>query len=800
MGNIYKERFVEIEDFIKVKLTDDESQIKNINIYKNNMDYFNFKKNIIPNLSLIKANLKAIFFLILLISFFYHRDLENSCVGFSTEIMNDDLHSYLVDHYANKFNLYMDTCLKNILLEKENLTLSVNPKITVTMPIYNGGKYLYYSLRSIQNQKMKDIEIILIDDCSTDNSVKIIEEYMREDPRIRLIKNEKNRRILYSKSIAALNAKGKYITQIDQDDMFIRDDAFDLLINEVEKNDIDLVQFRDFVLDEFHFNKKTSVNQPRNHLIFPHIEKYETQPDLKNKLFGKDYNFLLWGLLIKADLYKKAVYHMWPLIVNYKLIFHEDYTITFLLIILAKNFKFLNNFCYIHLEHKNQVSYDIAQNKEFFFGVLFFSCNLYKYYIKDHPQEVKLLTNSLFQDGNDKRFHNHFPKLFKFLFRNVLDNDYLTNEQKEKIREKYDIVNEEYKIWNTYEYFMDMEQFNSISLYQNTILNQNKKENNPSYTKPKYSFIIYCTEYDFLENTITSIVKQIYDNYEIVLVYDNNNKNESQNIEKLVSKNININLINNNESKGIFYSYASGILEAKGDYILSINSGSTLATKNVLKDINNYIEKDNKIQILEFDLLNNKYDNITNNSLSLYKCEHFKSEINLDFIKFNEQYRSIDQEKELMLNKLIKADLYKDLIIEFKLKTDDNRIYNYFDDIIYFLIRKKGLEIKKVDDFGIIQYINKIKSFELTAIMKDKNQIIHDILFYINFLFDNSDNTFESKKYVLNEYNTFLSVIYNKFNVISDEAKQLYNKFINCEFILQYDKNNLKMYYKSLIN
>ena len=72
------------------------------------------------------------------------------------------------------------------------------------MPIYNGGKYLYYSLRSIQNQNMKDIEIILIDDCSTDDSASIIEKYMREDPRIKFIQNKKNRKVLYSKSIAAL--------------------------------------------------------------------------------------------------------------------------------------------------------------------------------------------------------------------------------------------------------------------------------------------------------------------------------------------------------------------------------------------------------------------------------------------------------------------------------------------------------------------------------------------------------------------------------------------------------------------
>ena len=62
---------------------------------------------------------------------------------------------------------------------------------------------------------MKDIEIILINDCSTDNTLQLIKKYMKEDPRIRLINNEENRRILYSKSLGALYANGKYIILLD---------------------------------------------------------------------------------------------------------------------------------------------------------------------------------------------------------------------------------------------------------------------------------------------------------------------------------------------------------------------------------------------------------------------------------------------------------------------------------------------------------------------------------------------------------------------------------------------------------
>ena len=117
------------------------------------------------------------------------------------------------------------------------------PKISVIIPVYNGGKFLNYSLRSIQNQKMKDIEIILVDDNSSDDSLNIIQNFFKNDKRIRIIENRHNRKILYSKSIGAINAKGQYIIELDQDDIFIREDAFNIIYKEALKHDSDLVKF-----------------------------------------------------------------------------------------------------------------------------------------------------------------------------------------------------------------------------------------------------------------------------------------------------------------------------------------------------------------------------------------------------------------------------------------------------------------------------------------------------------------------------------------------------------------------------
>ena len=308
------------------------------------------------------------------------------------------------------------------------------------MPIYNGGKYLYYSLRSIQNQNMKNIEIILIDDYSIDNSIKIIEKYMKEDERIRLIKNNKNKKILYSKSIAALNSNGDYIIELDQDDIFIRDDVMDILYLEAITHDLDLVQMRDFVKKSFLFSKITKVNIFGLHLIHPKRIHYKTQPILKENLFINNNNYLLWGILIKTDLYKKAIYRLWPLIINYQIIFNEDYIITFMIIIIGKKYKYINKFGLIHLSHKKCSSYEYWKKKEFYLSLYFFVYSIYTYYIRDNPQDIKILVNYITIDINSfKKGKYLFPNLFEYIIKLLFNSDYLLYKDKINILSKLNV-------------------------------------------------------------------------------------------------------------------------------------------------------------------------------------------------------------------------------------------------------------------------------------------------------------------------------------------------------------------------
>ena len=93
-----------------------------------------------------------------------------------------------------------------------------HPKISIIITIYNQAYYIKSLYAHIQNQELKDIEIIFVDDVSTDNSFLIIKELMEKDKRIIYLKNDINRHQFYSINYGVLNSKGEYILSVDADD------------------------------------------------------------------------------------------------------------------------------------------------------------------------------------------------------------------------------------------------------------------------------------------------------------------------------------------------------------------------------------------------------------------------------------------------------------------------------------------------------------------------------------------------------------------------------------------------------
>ena len=415
---------------------------------------------------------------------------------------------------------------------------------------------------------------------------------------------------------------------------------------------------------------------------------------------------------------------------------------------------------------------------------------LFDYHINNNPKDIKIFINyyNLFK-YNFNTGKKLFPKLYNFIMNKVINNEYLSYYQKQYFLKTLNLKDSNFEHIENFEY-------KSIFNYQITNYNQNNLAN---IYDLKISIIIFCIQYKYLEKTIKSIQKQNIISYEIILIYDNNDQNDINLIRKFEKEYSNIHLIYNKKEKGLINSISLGVLSSKGKYILILEPSNILIKQNTLNELYNIIIKGN-IDILEFNLLINSQKIINKDNLNLYKCQHIKSDLNLEIIKYNKNYINIDQQKELLINKLIKTDLFKNIIKKYKLNDIQRVVYNYYDNIFLYLLEKSNNNFNRTNIFGVIRNIHNINSLKINSIIKHKKNTIKDSIFYINFLLENSYNSFEEKRFVLNEFFNIMSIIYNKFNDFSSESYNLYEKFMKCHYITQSDKKYLQFYYNSLIN
>lgn len=174
-------------------------------------------------------------------------------------------------------------------------------KVSILTAVYNDEKHIRKCLDSLCGQTLKDIQIVCIDDCSTDSSLSIIKEYAEKDSRIMVIEQKENQGQAIARNAGLEVADGEFITMLDSDDWFAPD-ALEKAYNALEKHkDCDCAVF------------KLMMCYPQSSEEDLKIEEYENQTSAK-KLKGKDAFFLsldfsLHGLyMVRADIHKAYPY------------------------------------------------------------------------------------------------------------------------------------------------------------------------------------------------------------------------------------------------------------------------------------------------------------------------------------------------------------------------------------------------------------------------------------------------------------------------------------------------------------
>lgn len=201
-----------------------------------------------------------------------------------------------------------------------------NIKISVIIPVYNVEKYIGQCLDSIVNQTYKNLEIIIVNDGSNDNSLEIINRYSQNDRRIKII-NLENKGVSFARNIGIKNSEGNYISFVDSDD-YLNLNTYEKLVKNLDGEDLII------------FNYGRFENSTREIIKEKYVSDDEMQelPEEKRYLYSK-INHSCWNKLYKTEYLKRNKFKFFEIL-------YEDVFFNLEVIYSTNNIKILNESFY----------------------------------------------------------------------------------------------------------------------------------------------------------------------------------------------------------------------------------------------------------------------------------------------------------------------------------------------------------------------------------------------------------------------------------------------------------------------
>ena len=227
------------------------------------------------------------------------------------------------------------------------------PKISLIIPLYNSEKTLIPLINSIQNQTLKELEIILINDNSSDKTESLLTKLKMEDTRIITITNKIRRGVLFNIINTGLQAKGEYIIFLYQDDFFTSNDVLEKLYDIATKKfeeKIDTVNYR-ICISLYNKDQIESLNYiPTVNLN--NVNKILKSPDIFLNYFQKKRDItesrFIFDKMYKRELIQKAADLIGPQIWNQILSFGYEFLFAFAVMKQCNSFINIKDICYCH--------------------------------------------------------------------------------------------------------------------------------------------------------------------------------------------------------------------------------------------------------------------------------------------------------------------------------------------------------------------------------------------------------------------------------------------------------------------
>lgn len=295
-------------------------------------------------------------------------------------------------------------------------------KVSIILPVYNTSKYLECCMDSLLAQTLEEIEVIAVNDGSTDNSLEILKKYQAENPNKVYVYNTENHGVSHARNYGLEKAAGEFIWFVDSDD-FTEPDACEKLYNKAITDGNDLVLFSRYDVDAKSNEKAPNKTFHYNQSFKASDKPYET---VKLSPFP-------WNKFIKKELLNGVKF---PEGIRF-----EDLPISFILFTRAKNIGVINEYLY---NYRVQVGFLSKFNKS----------------TLDIAKAIDFLRNTLINDGTLNLFDSEieYITLRHFLYRFeqllTLGNDDDISLKKELVNELYAYLERNYPNWKENKYIL----------------------------------------------------------------------------------------------------------------------------------------------------------------------------------------------------------------------------------------------------------------------------------------------------------------------------------------------------------
>lgn len=453
--------------------------------------------------------------------------------------------------------------------------IDYTPKVSVIIPVYNVEEYLRECLDSVINQTLKEIEIICVDDGSTDNSLKILKEYAQKDNRITVMK-QKNLYAGIARNAGLSQAKGEYLSFLDSDDFFELN-----MLEEMSKKgneDNSDVVFCGYIVFDNNIKKDNFM------VIYPneYISKSPLSPEkIKNKLFIIT-NPNPWTKLFKRKLFIDNDLHFESLLRC------NDLTCIYTALVTSKKISFCSN-SYIH--YRSSQKSNITAKKEKYIDCFFNSIN-------------KLEKNLIKLNKLDDYYQTFLERL--------------NNSLKWETKNCSEIRKDEIK--NISKNLLSDRLYNALYSIKISVI-----------------ISIYNVE-KYLRECLDSVINQTLKNIEIICVNDGSTDNSSKILKEYAVKDKRI-IIIEQKNQGLSCSRNNAMKIAKGEYIQFLDSDDYLKSDTIEKLYNFASKNDLELCSFsgynfidgENELLENKYWDFDFLPTD-FNCDHFNYKDCFDFI------------------------------------------------------------------------------------------------------------------------------------------------------------------------